>query len=271
MWKQSVICLLIFCGCSGFEKSEQANIRRANAKAEKILRYHDEHLCKIEPPKHRIRESYSFETYLGSHPKITKEYFRCRGSTKNPPRFLHEGVLNLCRYDCGGYDKHSLPIKEDKEFIYPILIDLLNEVQKITTKKVKITCGHRCPAHHFYAASNKENNNSKHLIGAEVDFYVEGMQEIPQQVVDIIISYYQKKYEGQPNYSSFTRVPSEDTRCKGWCNQEILIKVYQKDEGRDFDNQHAYPYVMIQVRQDRDTNQKIMCNLDQATKCFLRW
>ena len=48
MWKQSIICLLIFCGCSGFEKSEQANIRRANAKAEKILRYHDEHLCKIE-------------------------------------------------------------------------------------------------------------------------------------------------------------------------------------------------------------------------------
>lgn len=271
MWKQSMICLVVFCGCSGFEKSEQANIRRANAKAEKILRYHDEHLCVIDPAKHRRREPYSFETYLGSYPKITKEYFRCRGNAKNPPRFLHEGVLNLCRYDCGGFDKHSLPIKEDKEFIYPVLIDLLNEVQKVTNKKVKITCGHRCPVHHFYAASNKEGNNSKHLIGAEVDFYVEGLQESPQQVIDVLIGYYQKKYVNELDYSHFIRTSTEDTRVKGWSNKEILIKLHQKDEGRDFDNQHPYPYITIQVKVDKETGQKIFCNLDQATKSFLRW
>jgi len=272
MWKMGVFCLVFLWGCSGFEKSEQTSLRKAKATSEKILRHHKEELCVVPPLKRRVRAPYSFEVYDNSnYPKITKEYFRCRGNAKNSPRFLHEGVLNVCRYDCGGYDKHSLPLRGGKEFVYPILIELLNEVQEVAHKRVKITCGHRCPTHHVYATPKQEIGGSKHWIGAEVDFYVEGLQEHPEEVVDILMGYYEKRYPDQTAYTTFTRASTQDTQTKAWYNQEVLFKIYQKGEGRDFDNEHPYPYITIQVRYDKDLQQKVISNLDDANKCFLRW
>ena len=43
-----------------------------------------------------------------------------------------------------------------------------------------------------------------------------------------------------------------------WQNKEILIKLYQKDEGRDLDNRHPHPYISIQVRYDRDRGEPVV-------------
>ena len=50
--------------------------------------------------------------------RITKEYFRCNGNSANPLKLGKEPL-----YDCGGKQKHSLPLQNNKEFIYPILIE----------------------------------------------------------------------------------------------------------------------------------------------------
>lgn len=254
------VCGVFLFGCSGLERSEQEKIRKVNAKAEVIFRHEDEKFCSIETPKHQVRDSYSWERVLvGEQPKITKEYFRCRGQGKNPPK----SVNNNFYYDCGGYDKHSLPIRENKEYIYPILIELLNHVQTTTHKRVIITCGHRCPAHDRYAQNSKQYFLSKHLIGAEVDFYVEGMESQPEKIISILKQYYEKHED--KDYTSFNSVNHEEV------NKEISLRVHQKDEGRDLDNQHSYPYITIQVRYDKGLNKKVICSSSEAMRCYLRW
>lgn len=254
------VCGLFFLGCSGLERSEQEKIRKVNAKAEVIFRHEDEKFCMIDTPKQRIREPYSWEHYLtGELPKITKEYFRCHGQGKSPPRNVDANFY----YDCGGYDKHSLPIREHREYIYPVLIDLLNHVQMMTHKKVIITCGHRCPVHDRYAQNGRYTALSKHLIGAEVDFYVEGMESQPEKIITILKDYYAQ--HGDKEYATFVRGHHEEG------NKEVSFKIYQKDEARDLDNQHPYPYIAIQVKYDRELNKKVVCTSDEATHCYLRW
>ncbi|MCH9631046.1 MAG: hypothetical protein S4CHLAM37_10590 [Chlamydiia bacterium] len=267
------ILLALLTACSGLERSEQDRMRRVNAKAEEIYRLKGENFLSIETPKKRKREPYSFEKHMiGNHPRITKEYFRCRGSAKNPPVTLNKNTKNaICHFDCGGYDKHSLPVKEEKEFIYPVLIDLLNYIQEKTQKKVVITCGHRCPIHNVYADASRKNQSSKHLVGAEVDFYVQGMEQCPKEVVDIIISYYESQEEKA--YKSFSRYTSADTdvSTNPWYNKEIFIKLYNKNEGRDFDNSHPYPYISLQMRYDKAGKRRVLYNWHQAFNGFLRW
>ena len=97
-------------------------------------------------------------------------------------------------------------MKGDKEFVYPILIDLLNEVQAKTRGKVVITCGHRCPVHNAYADNSSYNQNSKHMIGAEVDFYVQGLESPPEEVFELLMSHYKEnpRYQEEKAYSEFS-------------------------------------------------------------------
>ena len=179
----------------------------------------------------------------------------------------HYGETIYCQ-DCGGLERHSLPLKEDKEFIYPILIDLLNYLQEKTRKKVVITCGHRCPLHNTYADVAKEATYSKHLIGAEVDFYLEGMEKKPFEVAQLIRAY----YEGRPKeYSHFFRYQKRDSHVKTnpWYNKEIFLKVYAPNEGRDLDNTHPYPYLSIQVRHDGE--KRVLCTWQDAFSGYMRW
>jgi hypothetical protein len=269
------LCLL--AGCSGLEKSEQEKIRRNNAKGELIYRHHNEVLYALQPPKQRKRESYPWETaYVGKFPKLTKEHFFCKGSSLNPPHSDHKDPARSANYfDCGGFQKHSLPLRGDKEFVYPILIDLLNYVQLKTGCKVVITCGHRCPAHNGYADSAPYNQNSKHMIGAEVDFYVQGMQDKPEAIVKILLDYYKVSplYKGDKAYLEFQRLAPEklNVSTPPWYNKEILIKLYTKQEGRDFDNRHPYPYLCLQVRFDRELQEKVTCDWQKAFKNYKRY
>lgn len=258
------VFLLLLTGCSGLEQSEQENLRRNNAKGEFILRSSSDKQFAIDTPAHRIRKRYPWENaYSGAHPKITKEFFRCKGNSLNPPHPDYKDPGRLANYfDCGGSQKHSLPLQGDKEFIYPILIDLLNYIQEKTECKVIITCGHRCPVHNAYVDSAPANQHSKHLIGAEVDFYVQGMEQNPQEVIHLLMQYYKEPFQ---------RLEKTELSTQPWYNKEILIKLYKKNEGRDWDNRHPYPYICIQVRHDNALNEKVTCSLQKAFNSYKRY
>ena len=227
---------LFFSGCSGIERSENEKIRKRNCHGEYIYRKHNEYTYVIMSPAHTPREPYPWE---GNHPRITKDFFRCKGSVTHPPVLDSSDPTNLMmRADCDG--RHGLPVIHGEEGVYPVLIELLNEIQKQTEHRVIITSGHRCPAHNSYVNPSKENKTSKHQIGAEVDFYVQGMEESPLEIVQIILNHY--------------KTDSLQQRENVWMNREILIKV---SKSQDFDNQHPYTFLTIQVRTDRTTQERV--------------
>ncbi len=193
------------------------------------------------------------------HPPITKDFFRCRGSALNPPRETAGGPL----YDCGGFHAHSLPIQDDQEMIAPILIDLLNYLQQQTGRKVVITTGHRCLKHHLYSKLETESRSSKHMIGAEVAFYIAGMERETDKVQQLIIDYYREDADEYRLFERYTK-PDTGTSTLPWYNKEIYFKLYLEDEGRDFDNRHPYPYFRIQVRYDRKSGKRVLFDWKEA-------
>ncbi len=271
-----MVFFLGLTGCSGLEQSEQEKIRAQNAKGEFVFRHANERQFAYAPPQIRERQKYPWEgSYSGQLPKISREYFRCKGSSSNPPHFQEGSEKGEYDYDCGGGEKHSLPLLQDKEFVYPILIELLNYVQTKTNKKVVITCGHRCPVHNKYADPMPAGQTSKHMIGAEVDFYVQGMEERPEEVVALLQSYYKETalYRGKQEYQQFERYDKSDakTAITPWYNKEVTIQLYAKGEGRDFDNSHPYPYISLQVRHDRALNEKVVYTWPKAFKGYKRY
>jgi hypothetical protein len=261
-WLVLFLCLV---SCSNLEKSESREVRKRNYIKEPISRHKSDHLLRVVEPKQVNRELYPFEdVYQGPFQKITKEFFCCKGSFVNPSFMMGKERL----FDCAGKDRHSLPLKNEQEFVYPILMDLLNYVQVQLQRQVEVTCGHRCPQHNRYSDPSEGNRTSKHMIGAEVDFYVKGLEQDPMKVIHCIMSY----YESTP-YATFLRYQKSDTNVKTppWYNHEIFVKLYQKNEGRDFDNSHPYPYISIQVRHDLDQNQRVSYTWEQAFYSYLRY
>ena len=270
-----LLLLLLIIGCSSPEKSVTPK-KKPLYSVEKITRKSDAHLVNLFPPVHKQREPYPWEHgQIGSLPKITKEYFRCKGSHLNPPITDRISSQEEIVKDCGGSTKHSLPLIQGKEGVYPILLDLLNYIQKKTQKKVVVTCGHRCPIHNRFADTSKENRISKHMIGGEVDFYIQGMEESPLTIVELLMRFYKETpgYRNKPEYENFSRFLKDDTNVfiPPWFNKEIFIKFYQKNEGRDFDNRHPYSYIGIQVRYDRDAKERVFYSWEQANKGLLRY
>lgn len=247
--------LLNVLGCSRSEELAKEKIRENHCRIEPIYRNHDEFFYDLQTPEHTPRSLYPWEaeSYL---PRITREYFRCRGNPANPPKQGTDSLLS----DCEGGSRHGLPVLQGREGVYPILIELLNYIQQKTGKRVIVTCGHRCPAHNVYADGSKEARVSKHQIGAEVDFYVQGMEESPLEVVSLIMQYYRDTSPNRTDsaYCDFKRCAPSQTALQPWMNQEVLIQVFQKEEGRDFDNRHPYAYICVQVRFDRDTKERVI-------------
>jgi uncharacterized protein (DUF779 family) len=245
-------------------------------KGEYIFRRHDELLVQIEPMVPLKRASYPWEEeWQCNYPKITKDFFRCQGSSLNPVHLVERNKEVIRFYDCGGSQKHSLPLRDQKEFIYPILIDLLNYIQTKTGKRVVVTCGHCCPDHNAYLDPSPANQASKHMLGAEVDFYIQGMEQQPNHVVDLIFAYYreQPKYKGLKEFEEFKRYEKGDKNLHTppWYNKEVFVKLFEKNEGRDFDNRHPYPYISIQVRYDWDQDEPVTYSWDKAFHNFHRW
>jgi hypothetical protein len=270
-----LVISFMFFSCDSKKKPSKFN--KKNIKAEYILRTHDSCFSpnfKITP---RTRDLYPWEEGLiGNVPKITKEFFRCKGSSLNPILYDNTDIEKKVTYeDCEGWAKHSMPIINGKENVYPILIEILNYIQYQTKKRVIITCGHRCPVHNKYSDITKQNRISKHMIGAEVDFYVQGLESDPDKVLDLIIQFYREKkeYIGKREYELFDRYEKTDTNTstKPWFNKEIFIKLFKENEGRDSDNRHPYPYIAIQVRYDKDKGERVVYSWDKATSGYLRW
>ena len=270
-----LILLSLLSACSGMEQSQQKKIRQMNERKELVYRSQDEHNYLIQPPVHRVREPYPWEQgYAGRHPRITKESFRCKGDQHNAPH-PKEKEPNQLVHDCGGVQKHSLPVRNSKEFVYPALIEILNYIQAKSGSQVVITCGHRCPVHNVYADSSVYNLNSKHMIGAEVDFYVLGKENKPEEIVDLVMQYYKETdpYKGNKEYEKFQRLENVklNVSTPPWHNKEILIKLYTKEEGRDLDNQHGLPYLSLQIRFDREKNEKVIYSYEKAFNGYMRY
>lgn len=270
------ILSLLLCGCSSNDDANPPQARLRYQKGEYIYRKHHESLFATHAPEHIPPKTYRWHIgAIGSNPKITKEYFRCKGSALNPCHVLQEGRETKHIYDCGGPENHSLPLRDGKEFVYPILLELVNYIQNKTGKHVVITCGHRCPEHNTYADPSPESLYSKHMIGAEVSFYVKGMEDQPEAIVKILQNFYKEnaRYRRQKDYEDFKRYEKEDTNVSNqpWFNKEIFIKLFNKNEGRNLDNRHPFPYLSIQVRYDRDINEKVIYTWTKANRNYHRW
>ena len=254
------------------QRSEREKIRKRNCKGETIYRGADDVFYPIANPQLTIKTPYPWESD-SNLPRITKEFFRCKGNSQNPPIFdVGDGNQATVFSDCDGGCRHGLPIFQGKEGVFPILIDLINYIQKKTGKRVIITSGHRCPVHNTYVDPSKENRISKHQIGAEVDFYVQGMEERPLEIVGLMMQYYQEMpaYQNQRDFQSFVRYdkPDVNTAIQPWMNKEIYIKLLQKDEGRNFDNRHPHAYIAVQVRFDREKGTRVIYDWQKANQGY---
>lgn len=260
-----LLILLILSGCSG----DNQETGEPKQRGEVITRNHNEFTFVFSNPEHLQLDHYPWEMPLaGNHTRITKEHFRCKGSSSNPVRMGTIEGKAAPFYDCGGSAKHSLPLRDGNEFVYPILIDLLNYIQAKTGQKVVVTCGHRCPDHNTY--SDPDNQHSKHMVGAEVSFYVKGKEQKPEAIIELIKQYYASNSSSQ--YREFKRYdkPDSGVATKPWYNKEVYIKLFKPNEGRNFDNRHPYPYISIQVRFDEQSNQRVIYDWNAAQKNFLR-
>ncbi len=243
-----------FCSSCNSEKPKKAQNR--STKAEYIVRRSNTSFYPLSMPNHRSRELYPWEKPC-SLPRISKEFFRCKGSHIHAPVIDSSNPEKIVTFqDCDG--RHGFTTQKG---VYPILIELLNYLQRKTQKKVVITSGFRCLKHNQYTDRSRWGKNSKHLIGAEVDFYVDGYEEKPEQIVQLIMNFYkaEKRYHKNKEYQSFLRYEKEtNASAKPWYNKEIFVKLFNAEEGRNFDNRHPYPYLSIQVRYDREQRKRVL-------------
>ena len=247
---------LISSACSSSDKKKKDEPRGKITKAEYIVRRSNTAFYPLSMSKHRAREPYPWEKPC-SLPHISKEFFRCKGSHIHTPVIDSSNPEKIVTFqDCNG--RHGFPTKKG---VYPILIELLNYLQRKTQKKVIITSGYRCLTHNQYTDRSRWGRNSKHLIGAEVDFYVEGYEEKPEQIVQLVLNFYkaEKRYHTNKEYQSFSRYEKKtNASTKPWYNKEIFLKLLKAEEGRNFDNRHPYPYLSVQVRYDREQRKRVL-------------
>ena len=57
----------------------------------------------------------------------------------------------------------------------------------------------------------------------------------------------------------------------GWYNKEVLVRINDKDEGRDFDNRHPYPYVTMELRYDREKDRQVEYTWKSAHTGYVRY
>ena len=275
MYRTFLVLSLIICSIIAGSLFHKALLKPHHPRLSSTPIPQKERALNLSPPlEFEEPPLYPWEREKGKGGKIspiTKDYFRCKGSSLNLPLpVTKDGKVVENIFDCNGAESHSLPIRHDQEFIYPILIELLNEIQEATGKPVIITSGHRCPSHNHYIDPSPKNQSSKHQIGAEVSFYVAGLESSPEPVLKAIFAFYksQPRYSKEKGtYTDFERFDKDtDSSTKPWFNKEILIKYYTASEGRNGDNRHPFPYFSIQVRFDRDTNMRVAYSWQEAQK-----
>ncbi len=257
----SLIALLFASGCTQEQKEPKA-----------IFRSKADERVPASAQANKVYPVYPWNDSDSPLKAITKEFLRCKGSSLNPPYIIYENGKEKDRiWDCGGFERHGLPVRNGQEYIYPVLLELLNFVQSSLQKRVIVTSGHRCPSHEQYIDEKHKTASTKHLIGGAVSFFIEGYETQMDKVVQEIIRYYALNplFSGKKEYVEFSRNPTSDTQTAAWANKEVLVKVYLPNEGRNLDNRHPFPYLDIQVRFDRELNKPVAC-LWQDAQTYLR-
>jgi len=263
----SFLFLFILCAC---EQKESPTTH-----GDPIYRQHDEKWLPDEGVREKKPPQYPWQKErVRGLPPITKEYFRCKGNPLHPAKIEEKnGEIVAFFNDCGGSHRHSLPLYENKEYIAPILLELLNMIQEKTQKKIIITSGHRCPEHNAYIDRSVQNMGAKQMIGAAVDFYIEGLEFAPETALTLIQDFYktEPRYEGQKYFQEFSRPEKlSNTVTPPWYNKEVFIKLFLPSEGRNQDNAHTFPYINIQVRYDFEKKEPLRFSEERAHN-FLRY
>lgn len=272
--KWPCLCFFLLLSCSSEDDIQLRTVKKTHEKGEFILRKHDDYFYRLPIITSQVMNRYPWEgRFAGKFPSITKQHFACKGKLTHPVRVIKkEGKDPVILIDCRGFESHTLPIKDGHEFVYPILLEILNYLQDHFEKQVIVTCGHRCPEHNVYADERPYNYGSKHQIGAEVDFYITDMEQQPEVVIKQIQQFYREnsKYEEKKDFQNFKRYEKSDldVSTAPWYNQEIFIKLYKKNEGRDLDNQHPYPYISLQVRYDTQAAKRVIFSWEEAKNGF---
>lgn len=269
--------LLCMTSCLEWQDPFKGRQRYQNQMAEYIERSHGETLYTAEQPEIQppLETPWNTTSFTKNRPlPITRHFFRCRGNTLHPPRILSRDEKNkFTLLDCGGYGEHSLPLRENEEWIAPILIELLNDIQDKTNKQVVITSGHRCPTHQKYIELPHDPRANKHQIGAAATFYVTGFEESPETILDLIVAFYQGPHDApySPQEKTFTAIPSSSPDRRILQNKEIRITIYHKEAAREGDQDHPYAYLVLEVLYDRQKQEPITTPTEQATKNYWRW
>jgi hypothetical protein len=224
--------LFCFVGCTTLEEAHKQKVKEINQVKESIERKEGEAFFTILPPKVKEHRPYPWEErYIGSIRKITKEFFRCKGSSSNPPEIV-TGKEPVYFYDC---TPHSLPIRDGEERVSTVLIDMLNFVQQKLQSRVVITSAHQCPTHQKYLKKEKKSKMSRYLVGAKVDFYVEGYERKPQEVAALLSTFFKEPLTVQ-------------VKGQEWSNKEVRLILRKTGERRNKDNRHPYPYFTLEDR-----------------------
>lgn len=268
-----ILFLCTFLACSSAEDTERKLLRKGNQVGSGVFRASDEKVLSSPKLTYSPSPTYAWKRNTDSKFQvITKEHFRCKGSSLNNAYLIDDSSGERLLSDCKGGNRHSLPLHNEQEFIYPILITLLNEIQNKTGKKLVILSGHRCPTHNEYIDYSKYNLNSKHTIGAEVAFFVEGLENSPEALVNILMEHYKEDTEGK-EYTNFDRYLKSDTNVstQPWYNKEIFIKLHKNNEGHNKEIFKTHPFISVQVRYDREKKQRVNYTWNLAHQNYYRW
>ena len=256
MIKKAFLLLIISLNaCSSAETRLEKKRMKNNNSTEKIYRHASEFAYQEELSVLVKRKPYPWENDA-AFPRITMDFLRCKGSLDNPVLKGHEGAYE----DCNGMHEHGLPYVDGDEFVYPVLITLLNKLQKAFESKVVVTSGHRCPKHHMYITCG-ESKISKYMIGARVDFTILGMEQYPELIIEKIKELHQTDEEKYQVFKSDGPL--------AWTNEEIRISVNKEGEHSTLQRK-KHPVVTIDVRYDRQKKEAISLDWNKAYKGYIR-
>lgn len=162
-------------------------------------------------------------TFCWAEPRpLAPEDFLCKGAAGRAVAYKGKEYQ-----DCVGGHGPQGGVRQD-------LLTLLNRFQARTGQTLTVSSGYRCRAHNRYSwafVMNKGeepdvlSRRSLHQAGAAADVYVEGVSD-------------QKQYG---------KWAEELRRLAGGLGLKVWTRVYGAQEGRDPDNQHAFPYMHVHL------------------------
>lgn len=255
---------------AGCEQSSPAP-QRGVFVGEYIARHASDNLLDLKSPERLQISAYPWDaTTRTPLPPITKHYFQCRGCLQHPPKMIQRGGESIHLYDCRGGEQHSLPLRDGQEWIAPLLLVMLNFCQERFERPVHITCGHCCLDHRTYLYPHASSEGVGHVLGAEVDFYVEGWESRPERVVQALLEFYRTRWNhDQHEKGEFSYDEKDGSRF--WKNREVVLSIHAAHLGRDEDNNHSYPYLTIRVRYDKESKDTLKYSWDRALKSYYRY